>query len=395
MRIYITANSPGEVAGWVQPIVTEIIARAPESEIIMVLLPCQYAGGSEMAVGSNIPGISEVMSLWTLISGLSSKRRTARAEGQHSVVFFLGGDPFYAVLLGKLLYAPVMGYTPRPRRIKHFSHFFLPDNASYQRALADGVAKDKMTVVGHLALDSIGQLRSREVIRAEMGFMPNDMIITFLLGSRPSYVEYMLPFFLPLITKVREQLNCHVLLAISPFIKMQQVKDIIVVEEVSFHEDAGELYLGDNKDCRILFDNPKEAMIIADLAVTIPGTNNLQLAGMGVPFMMVAPLNKAEFLPFDGLIGLLNPRIFPVGYLKRKFMLALNKRIRFVSWPNMIAGREIVPEIRGVLSPEGVFEVLRELLNNHLLREQMSRELLEVTGERGAASTMAAAILAT
>ena len=393
MRIYITANSPGEVAGWVQPLVDEIIARAPNSEIMMVLLPCQYASGSEMSLGSRMKGISEVISFRQLLWQLISKRQTLLQEGQRGIIFFLGGDPFYAALLGKLTQFPVLGYMPRPRKQKYFTHFFLPDNAAYERAVAAGIAKNKMTVVGHLALDSIGSLRSRDELRAEMGYSKDDVIITMLPGSRPKYVEYMLPFFLGVVAKLQLQLSCRVLLAISPFINTQQVRNILLAEGSHFHEEANEFHLGSHNNCRIIFDNPRDAMMIADLALTIPGTNNMQLAGMGIPFVMVVPLNKAEDIPLDGLIGLLNPHIFPIGYLKRKLIYKMNQRIPFISWPNMIAGREIVPEMRGVLTVEGVCKVLVELLADKLLREQISRDLLKITDTRGAASIMASEIL--
>ena len=41
-------------------------------------------------------------------------------------------------------------------------------------------------------------------------------------------------------------------------------------------------------------------MRAADLAVTIPGTNTLELGIAGVPSLVLLPLNKPEVIPLEG-----------------------------------------------------------------------------------------------
>ena len=47
------------------------------------------------------------------------------------------------------------------------------------------------------------------------------------------------------------------------------------------------------------------AIAASSLAVAFPGTNNLQIASLGVPLLMIAPLNQAHNIPLDGIPGAL------------------------------------------------------------------------------------------
>jgi len=57
MDIVIVTNSPGEIAGWVMPVVKEIV----QSDRIIIFIPyCQYASGSEKKIVASIPGVNYV-----------------------------------------------------------------------------------------------------------------------------------------------------------------------------------------------------------------------------------------------------------------------------------------------------------------------------------------------
>ena len=46
MRIALTANGPGEVAGWVRPLLRRLYARDPQLDAHVFLVPDDYATGS-------------------------------------------------------------------------------------------------------------------------------------------------------------------------------------------------------------------------------------------------------------------------------------------------------------------------------------------------------------
>src|SRR5690349_13634195 len=47
MRIAVTANGPGEVAGWLRPLLRSLYGRAPDTDVHVFLVPDEYATGFE------------------------------------------------------------------------------------------------------------------------------------------------------------------------------------------------------------------------------------------------------------------------------------------------------------------------------------------------------------
>ena len=47
MRIALTANGPGEVAGWLRPLLRSLYRRVPEMQAYVFLVPDDYATGFE------------------------------------------------------------------------------------------------------------------------------------------------------------------------------------------------------------------------------------------------------------------------------------------------------------------------------------------------------------
>ncbi len=398
MQIYITANSPGELAGWVSPIVDKLKEKNPSAKVTLVITPCQYASGMEAKVATDLPGIDSVVRLGQLMKALFLHRGSFLPDtDEKRCVLFLGGDALYSVLLAKQLKAPLYGYLNKPRWPRHFTRYFISDAQLEQRFLDKGVAKQSVQVVGNLGLDSISITRSRREIFSRLTGSPEEQdIITFLPGSRPVEVEFMLSFF----TRVAEILGEKfpqqaMFVALSPFADRDLVRRTLNADgtNATVDDDLTEITTASGRSIRIVSDSPHEVMSVSKMVLTIPGTNNLQIAAMGVPLMSVVPLSKAELIPLDGLPGLVNPRIYPFGMLKRKLIMKMNERLKFVSLPNMIANRPIVPELRGVFEPEYVAQQAIALLEDAAAREAMSRELLEVTSVRGAAGKIADSLL--
>ena len=55
-ELFILTNSPGEVSGWVRPVVSELTLLGFAAKIYLVVLPCQYASGMEAEYGKEIVG---------------------------------------------------------------------------------------------------------------------------------------------------------------------------------------------------------------------------------------------------------------------------------------------------------------------------------------------------
>ena len=92
---------------------------------------------------------------------------------------------------------------------------------------------------------------------------------------------------------------------------------------------------------------------------------------------------------WDGLPGIL-ANLPGVGTVLAKLInwLVL-KQGRLFAWPNIWAGREIVPELVGRLQPEDVAKIVLDYLANPQQLQNMSDRLETVRGKTGAANRIA------
>jgi lipid-A-disaccharide synthase len=117
-----------------------------------------------------------------------------------------------------------------------------------------------------------------------------------------------------------------------------------------------------------------EALSTATVALTKTGTVTMECAYFGVP---TVTLYKTS----------------PLFYLLARPLVT----VKFLSMPNLLAGREIFPEfIQGQATPENLSGALRVLLNDSARRADVRKQLRQIIsdlGGPGAASRAAAAIL--
>ena len=100
---------------------------------------------------------------------------------------------------------------------------------------------------------------------------------------------------------------------------------------------------------------------LADLAVVASGTATLQTAMAGVPFLVVYRVAALTF------------------WIARRFAY-----LRHISIVNILAGREIVPELlQGDFTPERVRDAFLELAGDRARQQHMKTALASVTGQLG------------
>lgn len=391
-NLYILANSPGEMSGWVAPVVAQMRQVLPQARITVALIPDWFSSGREREFGRQLP-VDRVVGVFSLIRQLWRERREARQE--QNLVLFLGGDALYAKGLAKLLQCQAMAYMPRVYHPADFVKIFVPTADEHRRAVRKGADPERIIVVPTLALDSIAPSGSREQIRAQ--FQLDEAVrpvFSLMAGSRPSYVAISLALMLDIAeTLLQQQPAAVALLPVSPFIERENILSVLRQRGMSWSEAAGgSLMTGPDRRIRFVFEHGHDAFAVADLAIVLPGTNNLQCAALGTPFIMLMPLNSIEHIPFEGLLGLIYPRFFPFNHLKKWIIAWMSPRIAYLSMVNRMAGRMLAPELRGVLSPRQVAETACALWQDTARREKMRAELLELTRERGAARMIAEAI---
>jgi lipid-A-disaccharide synthase len=101
--------------------------------------------------------------------------------------------------------------------------------------------------------------------------------------------------------------------------------------------------------------------------------------------VVIFPLNNPEVIPLEGLADLIG-KIPILGKLfKRWLAKTINQKTKYFALPNQKADKEIVPEIRGIISPFSVGQEVYALYKNKEKRAKMSNELILAMGPAGAA----------
>ena len=150
--------------------------------------------------------------------------------------------------------------------------------------------------------------------------------IALLPGSRPEHLQVALPIMLNMAND-----RDDVTVILSPFALDSDVSYFkALYPTVNFHR------LIDTND-----------LAHFKYALTIPGTNTMQLAYLNIPYVMIFPTHESNILRMTGLIGLL--LLIPILGAVLKF-LVLNLSVRknkIYSLPNRQFKSHVCPEIIG------------------------------------------------
>ena len=400
MRIALTANGPGEVAGWVRPLVRRLYERAPDSDIYLFLVPDDYATGQEARLARELFPSAHVF---------DPKAYLATALGRHveglpkhvDVVQYLGGDLMHAMRLHKRFGGVAATYKfSKTGYRERFVRFFAVDAANVEQLRGWQTPADRIELVGNLAIDG-ALLEAQSPL--EPG-APDDGILV-MPGSRSYEVSNLIPFFFTAALRVlRERPQTRIAFGISPFTPLERVRDAIErggdprvwAERGQLLEEGDRAYLvSRDGSTRIpVLRNALAAAARARFVLTLPGTKCIELAALGVPMIAITPMNAPELITFNGPLTYLD-RVPLVGVpLKRAVAVGVSKRFRFHTQPNIDANDMVIRELHGTLTPGRVARVALESLDDTAWLAQ-SRDRLGTLYRNhvGAADRMAESLL--
>jgi lipid-A-disaccharide synthase len=397
--VVVTLNGPGEVAAWLYPVLDALQARAPGVDVCAALLPCVFASGAEPAVLETMDGVTSV----------TRPRETLRWiwRGAHpgafdptrpGCVLHLGGELVLSALLARRLGYPMVAYAEDPVRYAGLvDRLCLSDGTVMPRW---GSQQAKARVVGNLMVDAA---RLRVPSRAHANGGPRT--IALFPGSRPYQVRNMLPFLVKVAAGVAASgMPTRWIVAKSDFVADDALAAFAMMDgtgERFMEGDASRLTSRNGASPRLRTDAgfeidvmaPGDAMRVADLAVTIPGTNTAELAALGIPMLLLLPTYGLHTVPLPGLAGHVGG-VPLVGPLVRRLVAESYLRTRrYWSHPNRRAGAAVVPEMIGKLTADEVGTAIGRLLAAPL--EPMSARLRAVMGPPGSAVRLVDEVLAT
>lgn len=400
MRLVITCNGPGETAGWLRPLLREIYAARPGADIHIFYVPDDYATGSEPQVARELFPQAHVYDPKTYVR-VALGARLADVPGGAQVVLYLGGDLMHAARMHKRFGGALATYKFSKRSYAaQTARAYAVDRANAEHLARSGVLPDRIEVAGNLAIDGA-------LVEASVPPDPNSPRdgVLFMPGSRPYEIEHLIPFFFTCALAIRrEEPAVPIAFGISPFTDIAAVRAAIeaggdprfFAQRGTIVQEGGTAFLQSHAG-GIRFPLVRTALAsarVARLAVTIPGTKVIELAAIGKPAIACTPANAPELVTINGPLTYLD-RIPLIGApAKRAAVLAYARRHRFHTQPNIDAGRSIVHELHGTLTPGRVARVALERLNDAAWLDETSQALAGLYREHiGAAARMARSLI--
>lgn len=319
----------------------ELRKQHPDAEFIGVGGPLMQAEGLTSIVPMDdlaVMGIAEVLGrLFTL---LSHRRKLVRHFKEVRPAVFIGIDaPDFNLPVARMLKAvgiPTIQYVSpsvwawRQGRIKGIKEAvdhvlcLLP----FEKAFYD--AHDlPATFVGHPLADTVPQSWSKAEARSELGLDTEGSLVAILPGSRAGEVARLGPIFLQAAALLSEQ--DPQLRFIAPMISAQRAEQFRALQQ----QYAPDLSI------KLLEGHSRTTMAAADALLLTSGTVTLEAMLIKRP-MVVA-------YKFNWLTHKLIQRLFKAA---------------FFSLPNLLAGRELVPELlQQQVTPEALAAAVRQQLN--------------------------------
>lgn len=218
----------------------------------------------------------------------------------------------------------------------------------------------RVRFVGHPLQDVVDLIRDKKDIYNKLEINPRQPVIGLLPGSRRQEVSQLLPEILKAAEKMQRSKNDYqFVIPLAPGISSSYV---------------AELAANYNLVLKLVDDSSYEVMQIADLLITASGTATLEAAIIGTPMIITYKVSKPT-------------------YLMGKMIVNLD----YIGLPNIIAGKEIVPEfVQKEASGENIYRKASELLNKPEKLDKIKEELKFVQkklGSRGAIKRTAELVL--
>jgi lipid-A-disaccharide synthase len=151
-------------------------------------------------------------------------------------------------------------------------------------------------------------------------------------------------------------------------------------------------YLQTAKGLRVELYTPFPAydrLAQCQLCLTTIGANTAELGALTVPMLVLLPTQQMDVMrAWDGIPGLLANLPGVGSFLAKVINFWFLQRMGLLAWPNIWAGKAIVPELVGRLTPDQVAAIALDYLQHPEKLEAMRSSLKQVRGEAGAAQKL-------
>jgi hypothetical protein len=407
--ILILSNGPGELVTWVKPVLRALRSQLGDDRaqvrISVVLSPCPNASGNEVAVAQSYGEVDRVQGaadFWPFL--LWGKTRADWDWRSRGVVIFLGGEPLFPVLIGKRLGYKTLLYCEWEARWPQWvDHFAVMRAAIVEKAKPQ--FREKFTVVGDLMTE----------VDPNFGEFEHDgaaELIALLPGSKPAKLMQGVPIMLAVADRLQAlRPQAEFLIPVAPTLSLDELAsyaqregnpgfDLVDGAAAQLVHEGDRAYLATTQGTRVrLYPSERDRVppygLLKQCAIclTTVGANTAELGALAVPMVVIVPTNQLDAMrSWDGILGIL-ANLPGVGTVLAKLInRQMLKRVGLLAWPNIWAGKQIVPELVGLLYPPDVTAVMQDYLAQPEKLVQMRSDLQAARGEAGAATKLAAIV---
>ena len=402
----LVCNGPGELSTWVRPLALrlhrELALRPlePAADLVLdlVLVPCPNATGREHQVAAAMGLFDRILparSFWRLLLW----PRRYGAWPRQGVVVFLGGDQFWTVLLSARLGYRHLTYAEWVARWPRWNDAIAAMGPTALEALPRRW-RNRATVVGDLMADLSESARQETPL-------PAGEWVALMPGSKRAKLQVGMPFLLETADRLaRLRPQARFLLPVAPTTSVAELLAYASAANPLFGAYAcGEpevlegppgrrLRTPAGSEILLLEAHPAHgALSQCALALTTVGANTAELGALGVPMIVLVPTQHLQVMQaWDGGIGIL-ARLPLLRWLLGAALTAWRMRNHgFLAWPNISAGRMVVPERVGSLTPAAIAQEAADWLDQPQRLEGMREDLRSLRGQPGAVAALAALV---
>jgi lipid-A-disaccharide synthase len=346
---------------------------APDMRLLGMGGPRMAAAGLEVLIDPTaraVVGGTEVLRRLPMLLG-AYRTLARRLQGERARALVVIDFPDFNMRLARqarrmgvpvVYFIPPQAWAWRHRRASSIARLasrvltVLPfEGEFYQRAGA------RVEFVGHPLLDVLPLDLGREEARRRLGLLGDDPVVGLFPGSRRDEVERLLPAMLTAAAELGGRTGRRFLLGRAASVDRDLVSRIVA------RSPAAEAV-------EVLDHRTHEIMRAANAALVASGTATLEAALLGAPMVVCYRVSRLTEAAARLLI-----------------------QVRWISLPNLLAGRPLVPEVlqREVSGPRLAAEMRRLLEDRSAAEAQREgfRALRRCLGEPGVGGRAAAAVL--
>ena len=166
--------------------------------------------------------------------------------------------------------------------------------------------------VGHPLLDELPPPASQSELKSALGFPPNRRLLAILPGSRQKVVKNLAPVFFD---------------AANILLERDKTLELVIPRATTVPEDLLKQIINEapqkvRERLRVLTGDSQRVLAAADLALVASGTSSLEATFLGTPMVVAYKISKLSWFISKQLVS-----------------------VPFVTIANLVAGREVVPEL--------------------------------------------------